>query len=165
MTDNWQWLAGTYWYVPASCLAAPLFPQGSTQPLWMADQTVWQITGYKHGYFWGNTAAQLHPAGSGPSDQAPAPQRLTASITPDGTLHMTFVGAGSAAVIGLGKMVWQDGAWAALMQMSAPASENSLLLHWAYMFQCQPGDPAWERLPGTDMSVPEFLAAAGFAVE
>lgn len=164
MFDNWKWLAGTYWYVPAACLRAPLFAGNETKPVWMSDQTVWQITGYENGYFWGNVAVSLAPEVSSEPPQ-PTAQVVMASVTPEGDLHMTFMPAdgsgGSQATVGIGRMRWRDGAWAAEMQMSTTPSDGTVILHWAYMLQCIPGDAAWEQLPGTSQSVPDFLASAG----
>ena len=42
------------------------------------------------------------------------------------------------------------------MQMSSgPAT--ALAVHWAYMVQVAPGDPAWDSLPGVGISVPEMV--------
>ncbi len=173
MSNNWDWLVGTYWYVPAENLSAPLITLDRADPVWMVDQTVWQITGYRNGYFWGNVAEQIRPALAGVgggSSATPTAQKLTASVTPEGTIYMAFIsGSTSTSAVpmplGLGRMRLRDGAWAAEMQMATAPNSATQILHWASMLQCAPGDPAWEKLPGTDMSVPEFLAAAGFTVE
>jgi hypothetical protein len=165
--DNWKWLVGTYWIVPPGNLSAPLFSSDREEPVWFSDQTVWQITGAANGYFWGNTAALVRPPGTG-EDAVPAAQRLMASVTPEGRVHITFVPVDSdgdtAEVIGIGNMRWRDGQWMAEMQMSTPFGASGQLLHWAYMVQCTPEDAAWQQLPGTDQSLPEFLEAAGFTV-
>ncbi len=166
MFDSWQWLRGTYWYVPAGNLTAPVFSERK-QPLWLSDQTVWQIDDYANGYAWGSAAVRLQPTAPGAEQQAPMAQRLTASITPEGNVHMTFIpyaSGGSAGAVGIGNMRWRDGAWAAEMQMSSPLSDKSVVLHWATMLQCKPEDEAWQQLPGTDQSLPEFLEAAGLTV-
>ncbi len=169
MFKNWQWLAGTYWYVPGANLSAPSFSSDRERPLWLVDQTVWQIIDYRDGYFWGNVAALLIPADSDDTGATPTAQRVMASVTPEGNLHMTFVpvdqSGDQSSVLGIGNMRWQDGSWAAEMQMSTVMGAGSYVLHWAYMRQCVPGDAAWEQLPGTDQSLPEFMAAAGFSVD
>ena len=167
MFDNWQWLASTYWYVPAVSLPAPLFSRNRKRPMWLSDQTVWQIIGYKNGYFWGYAAVRMEPAAGGESAQ-PVAQVLTASVTPEGNVHMTFMpvkpSGGSPGNVGIGHMRWRDGAWMAQMQMSSAPSDDALVLHWANMVQCGPGDAAWQQLPGTSQSVPAFLESAGLPV-
>lgn len=169
MFDSWQWLRGTFWIVPEENLAAPLFSLDREKPLWLSDQTVWQITDSANGYFWGKTAVRLRPATSGAEEQPPAAQLLTGSITPEANVHMTFIPLSSSgnaqATVGIGNMRWRDGQWMAEMQMSSALTPSSVLLHWAYMVQCRPGDPSWARLPGTDQSLPEFLRAAGFTID
>lgn len=169
MREDWNWLAGTYWYVPTPSLPAPVFSLEREGPLWLSDQTVWQITGSANGYLWGNTAVRLSPAAAGEGQQPPSAQLLTASVTPDGTVHMTFLprdtADGAQPTVGLGRLRQDGGAWRFEMQMSVAPSPTSLLLHWAFMLQCRPGDPAWQQLPGTGQSLPDFLAAAGFPVE
>src|SRR5262249_6302121 len=118
------------------------------------------------GYFWGYAAVSMEPAAGGGSAQ-PVAQLLTASVTPDGNLHITFMpvdSSGGPATVGVGRMLWRDGAWTAQMQMSSTTSDDAVVLHWAYMLQCTPGDAVWQQLPGTSQSVPEFLESAGLQV-
>jgi len=35
---------------------------------------------------------------------------------------------------------------------------NSVLAHWSYMDQCKPGQPCEAQLPGSDLSLEQFLA-------
>jgi hypothetical protein len=87
---------------------------------------------------------------------------------PEGNIHITFIPVGSAddgeGPIGIGNMRWRDGSWTAQMQMSAPFGSDRQVLHWAYMVQCKPDDLEWERLPGTNQSLPDFMQAAGFTI-
>jgi hypothetical protein len=65
--NRWSWLADTYWFVPTSNLAAVLFDSSSGTLVSIGDQTVFQITGYRDGYFCGKTVTQLgssSPTGS-----------------------------------------------------------------------------------------------------
>jgi hypothetical protein len=168
MFDNWQWLRGTYWYVPTENLTAPIFSLERKPPLWLSDQTVWQIDDYANGYASGSAAVRMQPTTPGANQQSPRAQFLTASITPEGNVHMTFIpyeSSGSAGSVGVGHMRWRDGMWTAEMQMSSPLSDKSVILHWAYMLQCKPEDEAWQQLPGTDQSLPEFLEAAGLTLD
>lgn len=168
MENDWKWLEGTCWYVPEESLTAPMFTSDGAHPVWMIDQTVWQITDYRDGYFWGNAAVGLQPALAGSEPGAPGAQRLLGSVTPEGNVHLTFIAAGSAddqpPTIGLGVMRQREKEWMFEMQMSNTAN-SATVLHWAWMAQCVPGEPAWEHLPGTDGSLPEFLAAAGIAAQ
>jgi hypothetical protein len=43
-------------------------------------------------------------------------------------------------------------------QMSTVAVQNVLLTHWAYMYQCKPAEPCFAELPGSGLSIAEFLA-------
>ena len=56
---RWSWLANTYWYVPTSNLPAVLFNSSTGTLAPVSDQTVFQITGYRDGYFWGKAVTQL----------------------------------------------------------------------------------------------------------
>ncbi|OZG69738.1 hypothetical protein BTA51_29375 [Hahella sp. CCB-MM4] len=166
--EDWSWLAGTFWYVPELYLPAPQFSPDGEPPIWMSDQTVWQITEYEKGYFWGNCAVSVTLAEDAPANDTPNGLCLTGSITPDGRVLMSFMPinpAGSAlATSGFGVTTLRETEWVFEMQMSANQN-GSLLLHWAYMYQCRPGDAAWEELPGTKYSVPGFLEAAGFSTD
>lgn len=166
MFGSWEWLIGTFWIVPEGNLTAPLFTSSGGQPTWLSDQTVWQIAGYANGYFWGDAAVRMVPPTKADEESTPVAQRLTASITPEGSVHMTFIPLNSAGdgSIGIGNMRWRDGAWMAEMQMSAPLGSDRRVLHWAYMVQCKPEDRAWKQLPGTNQSLPDFMQAAGFTV-
>jgi hypothetical protein len=78
-------------YLPAMQLEA-----GSIAPTHMTDQTVWQITGYSDGYFWGNCAVLIYPADGVPT-AAPQPRRMLGSITPDGAVQISFMNTGTLA--------------------------------------------------------------------
>ena len=56
---GWQWLADTFWYVPASNLPALLLDAETEVLVPISDQTVFHVTGYRDGYFWGRTVARL----------------------------------------------------------------------------------------------------------
>jgi hypothetical protein len=69
--DRWQWLENTYWYVPAEYLLALASSPMLKSPIPVSDQTVYHITHYNGGYFWGPTAVTYVPpngsTASGPS--------------------------------------------------------------------------------------------------
>ncbi|MES2655354.1 MAG: hypothetical protein V4620_07185 [Bacteroidota bacterium] len=163
MNNKWSFLKDSYWYVPVKYLPALQMSAETTEPTQMIDQTVWQITGYNDGYFWGNCAALIYETGTQPTNN-PNAMRIVGTITPEGTVQMAFmpiinIGA-SMATSGFGKMKEDNKQWVFEMQMSSGVTD--LVAHWAEMYETSEGEPSWEKLPGTDYSVPDFLAAAGF---
>jgi len=163
MTSQWNFLAGTFWYVPITFLPAVQMSATETTPTFMIDQTVWQITGYRDGYFWGNCAALLYEEGTTPVAD-PEAFRIVGTVTPEGNVLMSFMpinqlGA-SMSTTGWGRIKKEQGSLVFEMQMASGMTE--LAAHWAYMDQTKEGEASWEKLPGTDYSVPEFLEAAGF---
>ncbi|MBL4707644.1 MAG: hypothetical protein JKY48_04300 [Flavobacteriales bacterium] len=165
MNNKWNFLKGTYWYVPQEYLPATKMGGNDTEPTLMIDQTVWQITGYKDGYFWGNCAVLMYQA-SDSSDEQPSSMRLIGSVTPDGSVQISFMplnqlGA-AMSTSGWGKMTKQNDQWVFEMQMASGTTD--LYSHWALMHLTTEGEPSWHKLPGIDYSVPELLEAAGFEV-
>lgn len=147
--SDWRWLQGTYWYCVAECLPAIQTQSGNTFG-WVIDQTVWHITGYKDGYFWGVNSVLVTPAGQEPDPESKRDMTFFASITPQGRVHITFLSSGTT--IGTGQVTEYKGQPSFEMQMSSgPAS--SLVVHWAYMAQVEQGQPQWYKLPGAGVSV------------
>src|SRR5690606_3442460 len=65
--------------------------------------------------------------------------------------------------IGIGTMTKVDGAWFFEMQMTTGTGAASIT-HWAYMAEVQPGDRAWDSLPGyPDTSIPEAFSGSADA--
>jgi hypothetical protein len=151
---RWSWLAGTYWYVPTSNLAAVLYGSTTGTLAPVSDQTVFQITGYRDGYFWGKTVTQL---GSG----SPSCSSMVGSVTPQGRVLLTFTqtGGGTSPSIteGFGTMRKRRGQWTMENQMFTSPSATLQIGHWAYMVQTHPGLPSWDSLPAAGISVPAFL--------
>jgi hypothetical protein len=106
--NRWSWLADTYWYVPTSNLAALLFDStaGTLRPV--SDQTVFQITGYRDGYFWGNAVTQL-------GSSSPSGSSMVGSVTPQGRVLLTFTQtssrSGPTVTEGFGMMQRKAGRW------------------------------------------------------
>ena len=50
---SWNFLANIHWYVTLPDLPALQFSTSNDLLTWQSDQTVWYISGYKNGYFWG----------------------------------------------------------------------------------------------------------------
>jgi hypothetical protein len=160
---DFSWLEGTYWYVPAADLPAMQYDAARNTLAWIVDQTVWHITGYRDGYFWGVCSVLIHDADADVPSRGrgaqPTGLALLGSITPEGNVHLTFVPDAAltsrSATIGIGRAVEHDGSIALAMQMSTGTLERTA--HWAYMMQTKPGDPSWDALPGMGVSVPEML--------
>jgi hypothetical protein len=155
--NRWSWLADTYWYVPTSNLAAVLFNSSSGTLVPVSDQTVFQITGYRDGYFWGKTVTQL-------GSSSPSGSSMVGSVTPQGRVLLTFTqtnsSSGPTVTEGFGTMQRKSGQWTMENQMFTSPDETLQIGHWAYMVQTHPGLPSWESLPSAGVSVPAFLSEA-----
>lgn len=147
---DWSSLAGSTWIVPKTNLPAVSFDPATQVISKTRDQTVYQVTGYRDGYFWGPTAARL---GNGPI----VCKSMVGSITPQGEVLLLFtqqLGNGQTQLNqGFGQMIRRNGQWTMQNQTG-----TSTFAHWAYMVQAHPGDAAWESLPGVGMSVDEFMS-------
>lgn len=163
--DHWQWLNKTYWYVPNQYLLA-IISDPSLPPIPVADQTVYYISNYQGGYFWGTTAVSFTQPDSSPSSTSCF--QLVGSVTPQGAVHLTFTSLSSApttttaplldsSTTGIGTMIPQPGGYAMENQMSTVAVGDVLVTHWAYMYQCKPSEPCFSSLPQVGSSIPAFL--------
>ncbi len=152
---RWSWLAGTYWYVPTSNLPAVLFNSSTGTLAPVSDQTVFHITGYRDGYFWGKTVTQLGSSSASCSS-------MVGSVTPEGKVLLTFTQTSSSSspsiTEGFGTMQRKVGQWTMENQMFTSPSETLQIGHWAYMVQTHPGLPSWKSLPSAGISVPAFLS-------
>jgi hypothetical protein len=147
---NWSILNGTTWIVPKANLAAVSFDSSTQVISKTKDQTVYQITGYRDGYFWGPAAAKV---GNGPI----VCKSLVGSVTPQGQVMLFFtqtLGNGQTTLLqGFGQMIRKGGEWTMQNQTG-----TSSMAHWAYMVQSKPGDATWNSLPGVGVSVDTFLS-------
>lgn len=172
-SGRWQWLAHSYWYVPKEYLLAIASSPALTTPIPVSDQTVYYISDYAGGYFWGTTAVSYTPPGGSAASAAVSCLQLVGSVTPEGAVHLTFTllgsksgptgGSTSQPTVGLGTMTRQRYQWTMENQMSTVAVGDILLTHWAYMYQCKPSEPCFAELPGVGVSVPDFLASCARA--
>jgi hypothetical protein len=158
--SNWSWLADTYWYVPVESLPALRLDPSENTLAWIVDQTVWHVTGYRDGYFWGTCVTLLRDAGEEVPERGPGSKPMSfsmlGSITPEGRVHLTFLSSLSgSATIGIGRAILHDKGWSLEMQMSS--GDRNRTAHWAYMLQTRPGEESWDSLPGVGLSVPEML--------
>jgi hypothetical protein len=163
---QWRWLADTYWYVLPIDLPAINFDPDDEKLTWLVDQTVWHISGYANGYFWGVAAVMMYTAGEPIPQRGPASRianlTLLGTVLPGGAVQITFIPrlrGTSGATTGFGRMIEVGGARAIEMQMSTDRV-GTRVLHWANMVQTREGDPSWQQLPGLTCSVPEMLAGA-----
>lgn len=149
---DWRWLEGTTWYVPTSGLPAYVYIPAVNQLVPIQDQTVYTITGYRNGYFWGRTTTSVNGVSSCKS--------LVGSVTPEGRVYLTFTTYpfdGSASTVGIGMMVFKAGQWTMINQMST-GSASAQVGHWAYMVRTSSGSDSWQSLPGVETSVEDFTA-------
>jgi hypothetical protein len=163
--SDWSWLADTYWYVQTPDLPALQFDPDGSVLSWLSDQTVWHISGYKSGYFWGVTAALTYNAGEEPPSRGLEARvshlTMLGTVLPDGQVQITFLSSRNedSPTIGFGQMVKRGEAWAFEMQMTTDRRGNRLL-HWANMMETREGEASWDQLPGVGLSVPQMLEGA-----
>jgi hypothetical protein len=153
---RWSWLANTYWNVPTSNLTAIFVNSSTGSVTTVSDQTVFHITGYHDGYFWGESVTQF---GSSPSTA----RTMAGSVTPQGRVVLDFTStssSGTSVTQGYGEMQKKFGHWTMENQMFSSGGTIQVG-HWAYMVQTHPGLPSWHSLPGAGVSVPVFLSEAG----
>lgn len=159
---TWNFLANTYWYVTPPDLPALEFSASNNSLTWQCDQTVWHISGYKNGYFWGVCSAVINDPGE--NSGQPRQQTLVGTVTAAGQVQITFIGdglIGNSVVTGFGQMVTVNGQWGFQMQMATATGKN-YLFHWATMMQTKEGELSWDNLPGVDYSVPDMLEGATY---
>ena len=123
---------------------------------WVIDQTVWYISGYGDGYFWGVASTLLTQIADQPNPGGKNDMTFFASITPEGQVHITFARSAVATTIGMGRVTTHQDRPSFEMQMSSGPG-IALAVHWAYMMQIQQGDPEWACLPGAGVSVEDMV--------
>ncbi len=135
---RWAWMEGTVWYVPPESLPAIMTTATSPAVVKLLDQTVYSIDGYSGGFFWGVVRAQLMPEKTklpAKPDDDPTCMRLAGSVTPQGTLNLSFTPISSGErTTGVGFMQRYDGAWTMELQMTT--GDTAQVSHWAYMKSC-----------------------------
>ena len=146
---RWAWLEDTYWYVPRRNLPATIFNPGTGALVPVRDQTVYHVSGYRNGYFWGETVSQLGVS-------TPSSSALVGSVTPQGRVLLSF-SSSSIVTQGYGEMTRKQGKWTMENQMFT-GSSDAQIGHWAYMMQTKPGMKSWKSLPLVKTSVPTFLS-------
>jgi hypothetical protein len=141
------------WVVPPQTLLAYLYNNGTYTPA--SDQTVWVISNYNQGYFTGQSYTAIN-------NSILSQRYLIGSVTSAGKVYITFYSGTSIStdlISGLGDLsVKSSGQCSFTMQMNSGQNGVSGLVHWSYMIPVNPGDVFYNNLPGTNMSVPQFLA-------
>ncbi|HVZ53887.1 MAG TPA: hypothetical protein VG986_18105 [Pseudolabrys sp.] len=157
---KYSFLGHSQWYVPAETLPAVEMNLATGKVFGVVDQTVWDITGYRYGYFWGRTAAVFTRQVGGKPQASLSCATMLGSVTSDGQVYITFVPKGQktalAAVRGIGSLKPTAHDWRFQMQMST--GTTTLIAHGSYMAQCRAGQACETKLPGSDLSLKQFLA-------
>lgn len=122
----------------------------------VSDQTVWEISSYHKGYFFGVAYPSLNGVPVSSSN-------LIGSVTPEGAVYITFYPTSGSlsendVVVGIGKLIRVKGKPMFVMQMSSSQNATSGLSHWSLMVEAASGSPLYQNLPGVHMSVPEYIA-------
>ena len=159
-------LDDTYWYVPDAYLKAYLYLNGAQLPA--LDQTVWHLRMARDPdrYVFGRSVVSFFPANP-PAGYQPSYgcNRMLGSIAPSGSVYISFIPTSSAndtaVTTGLGSFGKFKQGWAFEMQMGS-GNPDVLAAHWAYMVQCERGDPCFSSLPGVGISIPEFMSQCGW---
>ena len=143
-TDDgrWEFLEDTYWYVPTPYLpAVVLINSNPPQVVNVVDQTVWHIQSVFNGNVIGEVATTV--------GQGWTFSTLVGSIAPSGSVSFSFTPdqANLGLTVGTGTLIEIDGEWFFEMQMTTGSGVASIT-HWAYMAETEPGDRAFENLPG-----------------
>ncbi|MBV8802435.1 MAG: hypothetical protein JO131_05655 [Gammaproteobacteria bacterium] len=141
------------WVVPPQTLLSYLYNNATVTPA--SDQTVWVTANYNQGYFSGQSYTAIN-------NSILSQKYLIGSVTTEGKVYITFYSGTSTStdlVTGIGTLnVNSAGQCTFTMQMNSGQNGVSGLIHWSYMVPVKPGDPYYNNLPGTNMSVPQFLA-------
>jgi len=145
--------SNSIWIVPPNTLLAYTYDNATFTPV--TDQTVWVFSNYNQGYFFGQSYTAI--------DLSTLSQKyLIGSVASDGQVYITFYSGTSAStdlVSGIGTLnVQSTGQCYFTMQMNSGQNGVSGLTHWSYMIPITPSDSYYNNLPGTNMSLPDFLA-------
>jgi hypothetical protein len=163
---TWDFLADTYWYVTYPDLPALQFSSDDNLLTWKGDQTVWHISGYKNGYFWGVSSTLLfdQDENNGKHSGSSRQWSLVGTVTAEGRVQITFTRSSrreDSVITGFGQMSKTGEQWVFQMQMTSSAAGNQTL-HWANMMQTKEGEASWDNLPGVNCSVPAMLEGASY---
>jgi len=145
-SQQWDWLADTKWYVPAQDMLAYWAQPDLSDPLPMADQTVWHFQTSSGGHITGESVAKLSISST------PVVSPFNAVITESGQVRIEFIQGEGQATTGIGQFRFQDGQWRMQMQMGTSGS-STFITHWAYQSilgeNDVPPDPVSPPPPGS----------------
>lgn len=171
VNPDWSFLVGTTWIVPPTDLnayqlqgaGAPTSGSSPTAPptvVQLQDQTVYKITGYANGYFWGIISVTLGIGSTGTSPVT-ACGTVLSPITPEGGLILGITNSQAPFVQNWanGQMVWKS--VNGVDQWTMENWKVGTYVHWAHMIQTVPGDLYYSNLPYLGTSVPSVLNAPG----
>jgi len=132
-SSQWDWLAGTQWYVPAPNLLAYLVSStdlSSNAPV--SDQTLWNLTSSTNGAIVGTSVATFTLGGI----ESTSTSAMNGVVTPSGQVRIIFTLEGSTdtQTIGIGQVRTEGSGTQMEMQMIT-GSGGGYLTHWAYMSQ------------------------------
>lgn len=145
--QGYDWLQGSYWYVPGPYLPALRAVNGEAPQIrTLVDQTVWFFQYSRSGYLAGTSATNI---GSGWSYML-----VVGSVVPGGAVKLSFSPLDTAAAgnpppptIDDGVLLEDDAGPAFLIQMTSGTTTMNVT-HWAYMRPVTRDDPIWWSLPG-----------------
>lgn len=135
--SEYDWLAGSEWYVPAANVLAYLAsPTDLSSNIPIGDQTLWNITTSENGVFSGMSVATLNIMGELSASQS----LMNGVVTPDGQIRIIFtlVGSADTQTVGIGQFRNQGGIDFMEMQMIT-GNGSAYVTHWAYMAQVPDG--------------------------
>ncbi len=131
VSDRWDWLLNTSWYVPTENLLAYATNSQLVNPSPISDQTLWNFTESSNGQIAGTTMVKTS------LNADVSNMTFTGLITDGGQVRMQFSGGSSSGTTGIGQMRFVNGAWQVEMQMLT--GDGLTITHWAYMAQQTPG--------------------------
>lgn len=151
--DQWSWFKDTYWIVPPEGVYSVYHVEETNRFVVDRGQTVFHITDYFNGYFTGAVVVDLTKFDSLHC------QFVLGQVTPEGRVFMTMYNADTGAVVNypLGEMVKRGAQWTMVNQMTS-VGEGGTLSHWAYMVQSKPGSVTFNKLPFSNVSIPDFMS-------
>jgi len=131
-SSQWDWLAGTQWYVPAPNLLAYLVSTtdlSSNVPV--SDQTLWNLTSSTNGVIVGTSVATFTLGGVSSSSTS----AMNGVVTDTGQIRIVFTLEGTTTqTVGIGQFRTEGTGTQMEMQMIT-GSGGPYLTHWAYMEQ------------------------------
>ena len=171
----------TWYYVPLEGLVASQYDSSASDPnpIFINDQTLWQISRFKDNYFYGQVCVATWPLG-GPLEDYPGTAvscslNLAGTVTPRGAIQLHFDAFSPGplglltelfdAVTGTGVLFKEDDSDEIIFEMSMNGALGldgfERINHYALM---RPTPDVNFILPGTNMSIAQFAAAGALPI-